>query len=59
MRRPWPSKRDRKKAVARAEDELNQRIRERGAVEATIGRLRAARESNHFRERFEAALRGS
>jgi hypothetical protein len=55
---PWPSKRERKAAVDAAERAYERTVRERRGLEAAVERLREARESNHFRERFEAALKG-
>lgn len=57
--RPWPSRRDRKTAVDAACEEYVSTVREGHAVDAVVRKLKEARENNHFRERFEAALRGS
>jgi hypothetical protein len=55
---PWPNRRERWESIAEARDEYTRTVVEGEAVEATVTALRAVREANHFRVRFQAALRG-
>lgn len=54
---PWPSPKDRKEGIAVARERYERAVQTRRMTSDLVEDLRAARERNHFREMFDAALR--